>query len=653
MLRSLSRLRERVSDQQLITLVGILLALAGLTSYTDGIVRYVTVVVDGISWWDIHKPVFDPPPMNTYTYRPLTVVLVKLELLLSGRDPFWMTVLHLPVVPWLGLATHRFLRTHGLAHVATRSALCTMALPSMLFSGWIPVEPDSLGAAFFCEMGWALQLWRQNKSRKHLILFVLFAFGVATTKETSAAAGFGYLAAMAAAHMRWGLPKTQSADFNRYAVAALGYGVVLAIFVYPLIVAKGQIPHDFHVGAEGFDAGRAGWMVVHNATQLFYLTGAAGAALMVFCAFRPTGRVRLGLLFIVVVALFCVPPMRVYNHYESVIIDQIDVVLICVTILVSSLLWTAGPGATPVRRALVLAALFLPAVLTVAPMLAVQSRPDVSARLYAPVVPILIGLCWAGAATLSSADPSRAVFPRIEKILTRVLTVCFALFFLFGALNTIGSFRARMDIEQNAKQKLADLLKKPGAMCPFVVALNRDHELAVEELEAFGVTWSECSELFVPNRVHLDPADEDLSNWQIQGHRYSLRPPDHEGMRDALLAGRAPKRCSYLYLQSPKSMMETQDFERFAGNFDWAFGNLPEFDHETHEQQVEIQFRERTGYQKLFERAGGEEFLRESMFDLFPLNPSEIITRILNDIPVIESYAYEGRILFLDKCITR
>ena len=96
--------------------------------------------------------------------------------------------------------------------------------------------------------------------------------------------------------------------------------------------------------------------------------------------------------------------------------------------------------------------------------------------------------------------------------------------------------------------------------------------------------------------------------------------------------------------------METHDFKRFAGDFRWAFGNLPEFDEEVHAQQVETMFREEIGYQKFMRRAGAQERVVESPFVILPANMTESLGRWLSGIPVIETYAYEGRVLSLQNC---
>lgn len=621
---------------------GLILAAAGVTEYTDGIVRYVTRIVDGHAWLDLWRPAFDPPPMNTYTYRPLTVAMVKLELLLCGRDTVWMTILHAASIPWLGFAVHRFLRTHGLESAATPAALTTMALPSMLFAGWLPVESDGIGAAFLCETGWALQMWRANpKSRRYLVLMGLAAFGAATTKETSAAACFGYLASVAWAYRR---------EEARRWLTVLGiYSAALALLVTPLLLAQPEA-HDFNVAAAGFSAEKALFFGAHNLTQLFYVTSSAGAVLVLLgAAFATAGgsarRWQVALVLAGVVLLLAAPPMRVYNHYESVIIDQIGYVLLCAGILLAGLSWMLlWPRGQPDRVVLVGTVLFLLFTLVVAPMLARQSRPDVSARLYAPVVPIVHGLAWAAGLALVRLRG------RLLRPAAWVILVCFAATPLIGAANSIQLFRARMGVELEAKRALAQVLTRPGAHCPVVIATNRDNELATEELEALGVPWADCSRLFVPNKIALDPSDADIHAFEIQGHTYSHKPLDLRRLQEDLKEGRTPEGCVLLFVQTPRAMMDTADFWRFAGDFTWAFGKLPEFNEDVFTQQIEVQYREHTAFEMLFRRAGAREIKVEVPFDLLPLNPNELLTRLISGPPVIESYAFEGRILYFDAC---
>ena len=600
-----------------IVAAGLILAGLGVTAYADSIVEYVVRIVDRIAWGDIWRPVHDPPPMETDTYRPLTVVMVKALLWVTGRDVISMTLIHVLALPWLALATRRFLRAHGLAEVATPAALTTIALPAMLFAAWIPVESDGLGAAFCLEAGALLQLWRRGGRRRDLILFGLAAFGAATTKETSAAALFGYLLSASVVHRR---------EDPRLWRVLLAYGAGLAVLVTPLLLTRSQHHHPFFLAAD-----RVGFLLLHDLGQIAYLLGAAGC-LLVFLLAAPRWR-WLG--FGAAALLLCIPPTRVYNHYESVILDRVlwfaPLALLAVGALVR--LAISGP---PDRRVLALTTLFLFATLVAAPVLAPQTRPDVSARLFAPVIPILHGLAWLGV---------RRWWPR-ARAATALLAGVHTLFVAFGAYGMVRAYRARMAIEDEAKAELVTLLRTPGVHCPVVIATNRDHELSVEELMARGAPWPDCSALFVPNYLKHDPPPADFQKFKLQGHTYSLRSLDLARMQRRLRGGRPPSGCVLLYVQTARARFETEGLDdALSGDFAWAFGRMPEFDEFVHTQQVRIQFQPQTDYEKHFRRAGAAEVALSRRFEVLPFTPTDAIRRLLAGWPVVESYNYEVRLL--------
>ncbi|MEC8025001.1 MAG: hypothetical protein VX223_13815, partial [Myxococcota bacterium] len=447
---------------------------------------------------------------------------------------------------------------------------------------------------------------------------------------------FGYLLAASIAY--------RNEDGQPLRRITAGAAVVLGILVAPLLFADRQVPHDFHVGAETFDWSRVGFMFIHNSTQVFYVTSAVGCGLIALFGLR--GRSQLIGAVVLLLGLLMCPPLRIYNHYESVIIDQIVWVFpFSIALIVSLLRVFFSPKTSPEHATLAGTVLALGGVLVLAPVFAVQTRPDVSARLYAPAVPSLLTLAWL------SVNALRAGSSRPHRVLGVLFTVFLAWYPFAGAVNGIDFWRARMNTERLAKLELVDALG--DAPCPFIIATNRNSELAVEELQAFGVDWQKCSSLFVPNKVQHDLSAGDEAEWKVQGHSYELDVLEVEGLQSlhkALHAGKAPDRCTYLYFQSPKAMMETHDFKRFAGDFQWAFGNLPEFDEEVHAQQVETMFREEIGYQKFMLRAGADERVVESPFVILPANMTESLGRLLSGIPVIETYAYEGRVLSLQNC---
>ena len=83
-----------------VVVAGLALGMSGATDRPDALVRQVLRAVRDIAWSDLWWPAYVPPPIDTHTYRPLMVVLVKLQLLLAGDSPLSMSVLHALSLPW-------------------------------------------------------------------------------------------------------------------------------------------------------------------------------------------------------------------------------------------------------------------------------------------------------------------------------------------------------------------------------------------------------------------------------------------------------------------------------------------------------------------------------------------------------------------------
>jgi hypothetical protein len=282
-------------------------------------------------------------------------------------------------------------------------------------------------------------------------------------------------------------------------------------------------------------------------------------------------------------------------------------------------------------------------VLCVAPIVMKQTRPDVSARLLAPLAPLLHGMAWESGRRLWAQNPLGA-----KRWAVGYMVLCFGLFPVFGAYGTIGQYTTRMNVEKEAKALVAKQLK--SMHCPLLIVTNRDHELSIEELERMGVVWSDCNSIFIPNTVRLDPSPNEFEQWKMQGHTYKLKAIDLKEAEKALLAGHPPKRCALLYVQTPRARMDTHEYWRFSGDFGWAFSHLPEFDEEVYIQQIEIQYREGTGYESLFQSAGARRYQVDEPFDLLPLNPNEWLWRVFTDFPIVEEYVYEANSYVFPGC---
>ncbi|MFT5434298.1 MAG: hypothetical protein ACI9OJ_005011, partial [Myxococcota bacterium] len=442
----------------LLVFVGTLLAWAGTTDGVDSIVYYVFAIVDQIGADPISliKPVYNPPPMYTHAYRPLSTALVKFGGWAFGRDVEglkWLTFAHgLFLIPY-GLAARRFLRVHGFGgRIALMGALGAMLTPTILFSAWTIPEFDMVGGAIILFAASELRLGHLRRAIPFLALAIL-------TKETTAILMLAYLLAFLFFH------RTE----RRWWLLTGGYFTALLAAVFPILMVKPPVTNEFNVTDDEFEWMRVAWLAFHNASQLFYVLGPAGAALLGWLAARRLQLRYAGvLLCVAILSQFTVTPLlRHYNHYESIIFSDWVWVLLWVLVSVGALvvLMVKGRGN---ERVLALAISLGWAGLLTGPVLASFSRADLSARLYAPLIPMLHGLAWLGV---------REAWGERKPVQWAAVLAGISLFWLpvAGAVSAWQFTQARFPVEQSAKGDVLAALDQP---CPWVFYTNRDQELA-------------------------------------------------------------------------------------------------------------------------------------------------------------------------------
>ena len=85
--------------------LALLLAAFGVTEGNDGIVAWVFDIVGNHPLTDIWQPVYNPEPMDTYAYRPLSVVLLKIAAALFGDHTMVWTAVHSLILVAYGLVS--------------------------------------------------------------------------------------------------------------------------------------------------------------------------------------------------------------------------------------------------------------------------------------------------------------------------------------------------------------------------------------------------------------------------------------------------------------------------------------------------------------------------------------------------------------------
>jgi hypothetical protein len=637
----------------LITALGVVLAWLGVAPGVDSIVFYVFDIVDQIPWDPIEllKPIYNPPPMYTHAYRPLSTFFVKAGAELFGRDLLSLerfTFAHgLFLVPY-GLAARRFLLAHGFsARVALLGALAAQLSPTVLFSAWTIPEFDMVGGIWVLMGGALLREQRLRLAIPFLVLAVL-------TKETTAVLMFAYLLGAAATDF-FSRSGPWSSRLGAFKVAA-SYLAFFALVVSPILFRKPPVTHVYGIGNEGFEWVRVAWIAFHDLSQVFYVLGFAGVVLLVALAAqrRPLPAWALGALALLP---FAAPVLRFYNHYESIIFSDWISVLVAMVTALGAFGIVAARGEKD-ERTMAFTLIFGVLGLLAGPVLASFSRADLSARLYAPLLPMLYGLVWRGGEVVwctlrGASDGGLALAPgaagRVIRTALAIALVGFAWFPVAGAFNAVSFNAARFAVEQPAKlELLATLTPRPDPTgrpppCPIVLYTNRDQELAQEELALWGGIPRDiatCTRLIQLSTTALGPGSIWTTPLKLRGYDQFREPYDDGALEKRIRTRKVMTTPLILYMQGARTAMTPDESLALDKDFTWAVKKMPETDVGYFEQAVGVIYTTDTPLERLFEEIAPRRKRHAAAFFQLPLWFHELPRRLLEGAPALESYRY-------------
>jgi hypothetical protein len=591
--------------------LALLLAAFGVTEGNDGIVAWVFDIVGNHPLTDIWQPVYNPEPMDTYAYRPLSVVLLKVAAALLGDHTMVWTAVHSLILVAYGLVSRRFLVLHGCREVAaTLATLGAMTMPSILFSSWIPVEFDVVGATLVLAAANMLHTVETDGTRGSWLRFGLLAFCALTIKETSALQLLAYLVAFAA--MRH--------QDKRWWRLVGGYLVVLLLLTAPLHWVDGQNSTDFHVLSDDFRAMHAPTMLFHTASQLVFLLSAVGVVAFAAHALRTfsmSSAFRGWAVVALLAALFAVVPvMRHYSHFESVVFDHWVWALALVVLLLVSAVLLVRPreNAGGMDRTATLMVLLTVFGFAAAPLLLPFARADVSARIFAACVPVVHAVVWMEVITLwgEGVRPARAG--------AVVMSGLMALFYCSSAFNAVSLHRVRMATPLPAKQTLAAAVQ---TTCPSLLTVNPVQVMTASELRSMGASTLDMDvgveQLYpeVPNDVGLDAFLKDLG----------------------VEAGRE----AFLYVETPRCRLDSAGCAGLRGDFRWARAWMPEAEDGLYDQYQDMVYAESIPLEGVFQRDGLVLAQEAATYYQFPLWWNEVPRRWIRGIPMVERYEYVAR----------
>lgn len=591
---------RRWSAEALLVGVGIALAVLGTLPAVDAIVPWVFGIVDHIPWADVWRPVYNPEPMDTYAYRPLSVVILKLALALT-RSPAVLTAAHGLVLSAFGVVARRWLLRLGFASpVATLAALSCQLVPSLLFSAWLAVEFDLFGAVFvllaMSELRWTASA--APTSRR----FWVYTLVALTVKETSAL----QLLALLAAHT--------AVVRDRASLLRLGQVfALLLVLTAPMHFVSGGAQTAFTLFGERFHPVRIAAILFHTLCQVLFVLSPAGALLLALRGV--SGR----WVAVAALALFLGSPVtRHYSHFEAVIFDAWPLALVaCLAIGVG--LARAARDASPAIRGVALAAVFTILGYAAAPVLLRFARADVSARIFAALVPFLFALVWESAAALWRAGG-------VARASAALVGGAFGLFVAGGGLGAVAFHRTRLLVEEAVKERLAHDVRMA---CPALIATNPVQLTTVEDLKLRGAPLGECA--WIETTTTNPESDTRLADFAASG-KISVDPG-----QDA-----------YLLIQTARSLETPERSLALMGDFSWAHELMPEADDDLITAYRRMIYEPVTDIEAMFAREGHRVVAAALPLVQPPLFWTDVLARLWQGLPLFERLEYVGRVYRVD-----
>jgi hypothetical protein len=635
----------RSRDSLFIVLLAAILASLGAVPMADHTTHRVLEMVQPIPWSQALLPFWNPPPMEAWAIRPGSVILIK-ALLTTGQisgipQPPLLAFCAFCGLSLFGLAARAWLCVTGLRTVALPATLSCMLLSPTLFSAWLLVEFDTLGAGLVLT-GSTLLLKRGPLGWRSLaaVLFVIMAL---LLKESTALVQFAFLIAGASI-----------LELHHRTERARRHWLILAIGVLCWSVLVALTLED-----KGSLVGRTHWssripILEHNQAQIVYLTTIPGCTLIgLRCLNRwiRAEAVRALTPWLAVIGLAALPPVIYYSHYEAVYFSPRWVpAALGLLVLVSLLDGLLQRGKSAIERlpqAVILLALF---IFGAAVILASNPREDLASRLFLALAPTLHGIAWLTLHQLWSSAGSH----RWKQAPVAALGLSMAWTPLASTWNTTHQWRAQQAVDYSAREALVEQDLGDSKL----IFNHVSTWLGTPELEALG--WTPDSGK--PTRLVKTPA------WL----RHDELPPMDWGLGlDDLEHDYLTGTPIWLYWLAPRSEMSDEVNAALIGDLSWTrrpMGIFTPINHaEGSSAAAEARRRDLPIHnlaedmrmttwssqtpplQALAETRGQRLHHQEAHYKQLPILLPDIGQRIARGIPWLEDYRIEASIFYLFK----
>lgn len=624
-------------------LLALFLAGLGMGPLADHMTQRVLSQCHEIPWLTFFRPFKNPPPMDAWGVRPISVFILKIYEQLFGyleAPPTWALFLRSAgILAAFGLAGRAWLRQHGYERYATGAAAASMTLAPTLFSAWYLPEFDTLGAAGILWVGTLLARPSRLDRLEQLSLIpaTAVAFGL---KESSALMQFAFLSAGLMTH----LVRRERLQAERHLRMLVGGTLLWMLLAAPLMMM--QNGNAAMANTYWFDRLP---ILEHNLDQYVYLLGAPGAALAgAWAASRLLPKYAWVPPFLLAGLLLASPIVVFYSHYEAIYYAPRYFPLGFGLVLAGAMaaLWRENRApSSKLARSFYYAMAIYGAALMASP----SAREDLASRIFLAMAPLLHALALEGAEGLwRRFGEEEAARKALGRGATALLAVAWLWYPLASCFNFSMDWRARQAAEYDGRSQLAKQELQDS-----VVLFNHYVQLVGPyELRQFGVEDLRKSTQFL--QVSAWPGNHRLpeANW---GGRVVLEDLYQEGQ------------LFYLYWFRARSTMDPRVNASLVGDLSWTrrdYGLFTPYDYQPgvavaippedipvsngapswnrmEETRISTYSSADPYLHALFAQRGHRLYGSERPFYQLPMQLTEMPLRLAAKIPLVESYVYE------------
>jgi hypothetical protein len=611
------------------------LAVAGAVPMVDHVTHRVLSLAESVPWSEWSAPLWMPAPIQSWSLRPGAVLITKLFAAALGTrtpPPVALTAATAFLSLWLfGSGARAWLRAHGFGRLSLPAAVASMLTAPALFSAWYLPEYDALGAGLAL-FGVACFTPRRSSLARRVVGGVALVAAL-TLKESSALVVFALLAADA--WVRWVRQDRDGALRSGLMLAAL-LGVFL-VLAAPLLVAEGSLqartPLRTRLAIIELD--------IHQYLYLVGTTGAVAVAIGGLGAWAARSLRWSPLL--ACVGLLLVPPLGFYSHYEAVFFAPRALATgIGVLLFVGLIGLATRPAPERSTRHAAAALLAVYGAMTLAALIASSAREDVASRVMLASAPLLYALAFSGLTRALGHVPT-GWNPR--RVAVWALAAGVALYPVASAVDFTLDWRARHRVDAAGRVQLAQEPVVGG-----IVAFNH-YVLWVgpEELQAVGGAAALADQtVFVQ-----------VAAWQPRPA--FPRVSWGRGVYDLERAWRVGVPLE-LYWLAARSDMSPRANELLDADLSWTRRNMGLFTpiglsapsarpvalarHNLPEDMNWTQYRAGPSpLESLATERGSAVWALDAPFVQVPRNLFSIPYRLIEGVPVVERYHYEGRLV--------